>query len=205
MFDFLDIKTSLIIIHLLGVAFGAGGAFASDLIFFKSIKDHRIPTTELGFIELGGRLVWIGLTILILSGIALVLLDPAGYLTSSKLQVKLTIVGIIFLNGLVFHLSHIPRMRKFAGQHLLASKEFMAKSRLLVASGAVSVVSWTVVIALGAIKSIPYNYLTIFGVYVAIISVALLVVWFIVYPRIFPPYAPTKEMEEELQKEVGEK
>ena len=53
MFDFIEIKTVYTILHLFGIAIGAGGAFASDLIFFKSIKDGKLSNTEFGFMEMG--------------------------------------------------------------------------------------------------------------------------------------------------------
>src|SRR3989338_4218171 len=100
MFGFLELKTILLIVHIFGAIVGAGGAFTSDWIFLSSIKDSTINETEIRFIELGSRMVWIGLIILIISGLALFSLAPEQYLASGKFLAKMSIVGILTLNGL---------------------------------------------------------------------------------------------------------
>ncbi|HEX9722090.1 MAG TPA: hypothetical protein VGA53_02395, partial [Candidatus Paceibacterota bacterium] len=109
--DFIEIKTIYLIFHLFGIAIGAGGAFASDLIFFKSVKDGRLSATEFGFMELGGKMVWVGLAILVISGVLLFSLNPETYIVSSKFQLKMTVVAIIIANGIVLHLSFIPKLK----------------------------------------------------------------------------------------------
>lgn len=159
--------------HLIGVALGAGGAYVSDAMFFSSVKDAKISPTELRFLHIGSRLVWVGLAILIFSGIGLFSLDPVTYLASSKFLVKMTIILIIFLNGLVFHFAHLDRIRRHVGEHFPSSDEFMRKRPILMASGAVSFVSWTSAIVLGALSSLSFSYLEIMSVYAVITLAAI--------------------------------
>ncbi len=173
--EILDTKTILTIAHLFGVIVGAGGAYMSDLMFFTSIKDERIESTEFKFMRLGSRMVWLGLGIILISGIGLFLTNPEGYLASSKFLAKMTIVGIIFMNGLFFHFTHLPRMRRHQNHHLPSSDEFSRKAHLLVASGALSFISWTTSIIFGALKSIPYSYGEIMSGYLLIVAVAICV------------------------------
>jgi hypothetical protein len=56
MFEFIDAKTVAVIFHLFGVALGAGGAFMSDAMFFKTIEDLAISTTEIRFLKLGSKI-----------------------------------------------------------------------------------------------------------------------------------------------------
>ena len=86
--SFLDQKTIFTIIHILGVALGAGGAYVSDMIFMSSIKDQRISKTEMRFLTLGSFFVWTGLITLIISGTGMFLTDTEGYLSSSKFLAK---------------------------------------------------------------------------------------------------------------------
>src|SRR3989344_4267080 len=125
MLDFIEAKTIYVILHLLGAVIGMGGAFASDAIFFSSVRDGKISDTEMRFIRLGGRMVWVGLAIIIVSGFLLFSLNTERFLNSSKFMAKMTIVAIIVINGAIFHLVHIPRLHKHAGQHLPSSDEFM--------------------------------------------------------------------------------
>ncbi len=173
--EFIDQKTIYLIAHIFGVALGAGGAFASDTMFFSTIKDGRIQKHELRFMKLGGRLVWLGLAVLFVSGILLVLTDPTGYLSSSKFLAKISIVGVIVLNGIIFHFIHIPHIHNHLGLKFADSPTFVKRAPLLMASGAISVTSWISTVILGMLKNIPYGYEQIMGLYLALLGTAVLV------------------------------
>lgn len=173
--DWIDDKTLWTILHLLGVALGAGGAYMSDLMFLSAIKDEKVNKTEMRFLRLGSLSVWIGLTALIVSGIGLFSLNPEGYLASTKFLAKMSIVFIIFLNGMLFHYWHLPRIDRHIDEHFPSSDEFMRLKPYLVSSGAVSVISWTFALILGAMKSVPYSYLNIMSLYALVIVVGIVV------------------------------
>ncbi len=164
-----DIKTIATIIHVFGAVLGAGGAYLSDAMFFSSVKDEKISRTELRFLRIGSRFVWIGLLILVLSGFVLFFLDTQKYLASSKFLAKATIVLIIIINGIIFHRVHLPRIHRHAGHHFPSSDEFMRHRPLLLASGAISFLSWTTVLILGKLKSVPLSYSTIMLAYLILI------------------------------------
>ncbi len=173
MFDFLEIKTIYTIIHLFGIAVGAGGVFASDLIFFKSIKDGQVSATEFGFMELGSRMVWAGLVILVVSGLFLFLLDPDKYLASSKFLAKITIVAIIIANGILLHFKFIPGLKKCIGESATPIGEYMRKNPFVLVSGVMSGVSWSSALILGALRQVPYSYWIILSVYVAVLLLGI--------------------------------
>jgi hypothetical protein len=56
-----EFKIIWTILHLIGVAVGAGGAFAADYTFFQSVRDRKITKTEMSFIENSSKMVWLGL------------------------------------------------------------------------------------------------------------------------------------------------
>jgi hypothetical protein len=175
--DFLgtfDQKTISTIFHIFGVALGAGGAYVSDAIFFSSIKDEKISKTEMRFITIGSTFVWVGLALLILSGIGIFLVDTEKYLDSGKFLAKMNIVFVILVNGIVFHSSHLPRIRRHVDHHFPSSDEFMRKKPLLIISGAISFTSWSFALVLGALNKIPFSYSTIMSVYISVILVAIL-------------------------------
>ena len=144
----------------------------SDSMFLKSLKDLKISKTEMGFLQMGSVMVWLGLIILIVSGSLLFSLDSDRYLNSDKFLAKMTIVGIILLNGLFLHVSLIPRLRRHIGGYLPSSDEFMRKRPLLFTSGAISVVSWLSALTLGALHKVPWSYAEIMGVYLLMLLVA---------------------------------
>lgn len=174
MFDFIELKTIYVIGHIFGAILGAGGAFTSDAMFFSTIRDGKINKDELRFMKLGSKLVWLGFIILVISGIFLITTDPVKYLNSSKLLVKITIVGIIFINGLIFHLIHIPHIEKHMGFKLISSKSFMKKASFIMISGAVSMTSWVCTVILGTLRSVPYSYTEILSFYILLIIVAVI-------------------------------
>lgn len=167
--------TTFLILHLFGVAIGAGGAYLSDVLFFQSIKNRHISQTELRFLGLGSRTVWIGLFLLILSGLGLFLLDIEKYLGSSKFLAKMSIVGIIFLNGLLFEFIHFGKLRFHSGKHLYSMEKFLAKSPSLMISGIVSITSWSFALVLGILPSVPYSYITIMIFYFMVIFGSIIV------------------------------
>ena len=161
------------IIHVLGVVFGAGGAFASDLMFFSTVRDKKISKTELRFMRLGSTMVWVGLGILALSGLAMFLTAPDVYAASSKFQLKMTVVAVIVINGLVFHRFHIPRMKRHAGSHLPSSDEFMRNRHWLLISGGISSSSWLTAFLLGSLRSIPLTYSQGLLLYAVLLAIAI--------------------------------
>ena len=168
----MDIYTLLIITHLFGVALGVGGAFVSDLMFFKSVRDQKISGTEIEFLKLGSIAVWAGLALLVVSGTGLFLLDTEQYIASSKFLAKMTIVAVIIINGIVFHTIHIPRIMRHMDHHFPSSDEFMRKRSFLIMSGAVSATSWPCALILGALRDVSYSYTTIMIIYITLLLTA---------------------------------
>ena len=171
-FSFVEPKTLYLIGHLIGIAMGAGGAIISDLLFLKAARDGKITKTEMGFIELGGYAVTFGLLLLIVSGGLLFSLDAARYLASSKFLVKMTVVAVLIANGILLHAVHIPRLKRTVGKEIATPKNKRWKI-ILIASGALSAVSWVSAVILGAFKSIPHPYESILGVYLGTLVLGL--------------------------------
>jgi len=188
---FMDTKTLITIIHLLGVAFGVGGAFMSDLMFFRTVKDKEISKTEMDFLHLGSILVWTGLFLLVASGVALFFLDPQYYLNSSKFLAKMSIVGILIINGVLLHIIQIPLLKRHIGHHFPSSDEFIRKRLFLLGSGVVSMVSWVSALILGALRNVPYSYQTIMTIY-AILVLFGLFVSFLLRDKIIPMHKKSR-------------
>lgn len=162
----LGIRDFYLLLHIFGAIIGAGGAYVSDIIFLSSVKDKVISKTELRFMKIGSIFVWTGLVILIITGLLIFSTNTSLYLDSSKFLIKVFIVFVILLNGLVFHLVHLPRIDRHVDHHYPSSDEFSRKKKLLVASGVVSVTSWTLTVILGSLPSIPFSFLEALSYYI---------------------------------------
>jgi YVTN family beta-propeller protein len=173
--DILQLQTIFLVIHLLGVALGAGGAFASDGAFFSSIKDKKVSNDELGILKILSSMTWFGLLLLIISGVGMFSLNPVELSASAKFLAKMTIVAVILMNGIVFHLIHLP----FIGKHLnkaLVKKESLNKMKdtpWMIVSGVVSLVSWFVAIILGALRNVQLSYIDITGIYLGLVALGI--------------------------------
>lgn len=174
MFDFIDTKTIYTIAHVFGTIIGAGGAFVSDGMFFETVRDGRITKRELDFMNLGGKFVWLGLLVLLISGIFLVSTNPAHYFASEKFIAKVIIVAIIAINGVVFHMIHIPHIRNHLGVKLRESETFLKKYSFIIISGALSLVSWIFTVILGSLRHVPYSVIDILSVYILCVLCAVI-------------------------------
>lgn len=172
--EWIDEKNIYTIIHFFGVAFGAGGAFMSDFMFLASSKDRVLDSGELRMLRTGSRVTWAGLILLIISGALLFSLHPEGYAASSKFITKMIIVLILTINGIIFHIVHLPRMRKLVGKKMTTSVLFKKHSRGMYMSGAISVVSWTFALVLGGLRMIPISVSLALMIYTAVVIMALL-------------------------------
>jgi len=151
----------LAMIHVFGVILGAGAAFTSDFLFIRSVRDGRISEDELKLLRGASGLVWLGLLVIVVSGAWIFSSSPQEHLASAKFLAKMTVVAVIIANGLMFHFRHLPVMTRTVGQVLSASPEFVKNKPLLLASGAVSGVSWLSAFLLGSLRSVSATYLEI--------------------------------------------
>ncbi|MEK7613678.1 MAG: hypothetical protein AAB439_02270 [Patescibacteria group bacterium] len=184
--SFVEPKTVFLILHLVGLALGVGGALISDAMFFKAIKDKRIIKTEMEFLRLGSWSVGLGLMLLVFSGLGMFMLDHERYLASSKFLAKMSVVAILIVNGVVLHQLQIPYLMKITEKHSSTLAAFSKTRTWFIVGGVVSIVSWLSALTLGAFRSIPWSYGNIMMVYLAVLALGL-VVAYVLRDVLFPP------------------
>ena len=59
-----DLKTSLIVLHLIGLTFGAGGAWISDLLILRFLQIEPISQEKLNIVRFLTKIVTAGLVLL---------------------------------------------------------------------------------------------------------------------------------------------
>ncbi|MBI4449887.1 hypothetical protein HY634_02405 [Candidatus Uhrbacteria bacterium] len=170
------LHTIATMVHLMGTAIGIGSATVSDVLFFRFLRDYRISREEQRVLSTLHPLFWTALGILVLSGIVLIAADPTRYLASSKLQLKLIVVGVIILNGIFLNFVVSPRLRRisFGGAHLGHHPgELHHLRHAAFASGAISLTSWYIALVLGSLRSIPLSLTTGLLTYVGVLAAAV--------------------------------
>lgn len=161
-------------LHLVGFALGVGGITVSSILFFRFLKDFKISPSEDKVLKTISQVVWLGLFLVILSGIGLYVPKMEMLNESPVFLVKMVVVLIIILNGAFLDLVISPKLIKisFKGSGLVSKIQRMRS--MAFASGAVALVSWYSAFILGTIENIPLSTTHIFSIYFALIVLAII-------------------------------
>jgi len=181
-FDFLqDYRRALLGVHLLGLALGLGGATATDFFFFRFLRDLRISKTESSNLQALSQVIWFGLVLLIVSGLALFFADPVRLAASSKFLVKVVAVAVIVVNGAFLNLSITPKLIhiSFGDPHKHQQGELRHDRRLAFALGGISLSSWYTAFVLGLMRQVPLSLGALLLIYLAVLVVAITVSQFL--------------------------
>ncbi len=173
---FQEFKIVSIVVHVIGVVFGMGGALVSDLLFSFFSKDKELNNTEISILVILKKVVLYGLYIIIVSGAAIFLSDIERYTHSTKFLAKMSILSILLVNGVI--------LNKYIWPHVLNRNFFtLDKERnirkLAFVCGAISVISWLSLCTLGVIKKLNMSYWSIILIYALIILFGMIVSLFI--------------------------
>lgn len=111
----LDGKTLLIIFHFIGLAFGAGGAWISDLIIIRFLQFETISEEKLKLATFLTHLVTIGLCILWVTELNFIihyaLFEPEKVF-NSKVRAIISIATILSINKYCLHRIILPVLQK---------------------------------------------------------------------------------------------
>lgn len=155
--------------HLLGLVLGLGGALLADYTVLTRGIIRPVSAYTLQQMHLLSRITALGLTLLWVSGAAIIAASVAAnpdYLSNQKLWAKLIIVLVLTLNGVIIHTTILPALQAANGRRLFAGASGYATA-LFTLGGSVSAVSWFAPLLLA--KAAALNYVTpakdIIGVY----------------------------------------
>ena len=192
----MDAILLLLVVHLVGTIIAVGGATMSDALFFRSIKNRRISLDEYNLLHEAGKVIWGGLALAIISGAGMVLLEylAAGSVARLGLgffQLKVLLVGVVIVNGVVFHTRVLPFVKKHL-QKDMRERLFVKKYWLFALTGSISIVSWWSIVLLALIKpALSFAYLL--NVYLVAVVFAALFSYLIFAHQLFA----TREIKED--------
>jgi hypothetical protein len=169
----MDLHTILVTLHLIGFAFGVGGATVSDVVFLKSIKNGTVSKDQFELIKTVSTVVWASVVLLLVTGTTLMALQQyeIGEVPRfgwSFFQLKLVAFFAAVLNGIVFHFLVFPSIKKSVGKSF-RTKQMKRKYPLFAFTGGVSVVSWYTAFLMVALGSffIQFPFSWLLGGYLA--------------------------------------
>lgn len=152
--ELVDWPTFLKISHLIGIVLGVGAVSFIDFFFIRAAKNGKIEPNEVEPIRLLTPFLRLGLIILILSGFGYFLLfrltGHEDRLLNPRFLAKITVVGVIVINGLLLETKKIP----------------------IAVGGPISSASWYTAFILGAWRTLSLSYLAIMGAYLVVILMA---------------------------------
>lgn len=164
----------LLVIHIIGTVLGVGGATISDLIFFKATKDEKMDSHEWGILRAVSKVIWVGLALAIISGIGFLL--QMDDISNPKIWAKVTIIGVIFLNGVFLHWKIFPLFASMVGKKI-SNTQFAENMTTVFTSGAISITSWYIVLILGTWRGLnnTLSYWQILCAYIVILMFGIAV------------------------------
>src|SRR3989344_2887880 len=164
---FQEIKTPATILHVVGIVFGMGGAFVSDILFSFFSIDKKLNDTETSTLSVLSRIIFYSLILITLSGAVIFLSDTEKYLSSAKFLAKMSILAVLLINGYILN-------KKF-----FKLKRERGVRRLAFVCGAISVTSWLSVFTLGILDSLNMTYFSIISLYLLITFLGVIVSLFV--------------------------
>lgn len=170
-----EYKKVSVILHMLAVIVGMGSALISDILFNNFMKDKKIRIQEDRILSTLSYVIWVSLFFIVVSGIFLFLSDPLYYAHSVKFLVKMTIVGVVILNGYAFGRIVHPALRKINFSDANTHHKYVRIRKLSFAFGAISLSSWLSAFVLGMLGHIPLTYLEAIAGYIVICCGGILV------------------------------
>lgn len=148
-------KVLWVVIHNIGFILGVGAATITDIFFFRFLKDNIITQEEKETMDTLSAVIWAGLAVLIVSGLALYLPEQSRLATSPKFLIKVVVIGVIVFNGFLLNMIVAPNMRRLSFEGSTPEKRFR---RLAFALGGISFTSWYLAFFLGSLRKIPINF-----------------------------------------------
>jgi hypothetical protein len=148
----------MLTLHVLGVAFGMGGAIMLDVILLRPLCRAVIGSAEVICARFLCNFVRFGLVLLWASGLAMISFAPDGpvsVLANPKLQAKLIIVAALTLNGLLIEGIALPLVERNQDGRLFDGVGETRRT-IILASATVSTVSWIAPFVLGMMRELNF-------------------------------------------------
>ncbi len=174
----LHLKTFLTVAHLLGLTIGLGGATILDFLLCRLvIRGRAIQQSDADLIHVISQLVSCALVVLWISGISFFIqywIDSPGQFDNPKWYAKVAIVVVLTLNGVLLHARVLPIVRRRVGLKLFDGLQ-PREQFLMLACGAVSVISWYTPFFLGISKEMSFSVSasSIVAVYATLVIAAI--------------------------------
>lgn len=161
-------------LHMLAFAIGVGGATITDILFMKFLSDFEITKDEQNILQILSQIIWIGISLAVISGIGLYLPNMEVLNQTPKFLLKTVVVAVIIINGAFLNLYVSPKLIhlswKKSTMHVLS---VVRLRRTAFALGGISFVSWYSAFLLGFLKQTPFSFSEMLWIYLGLLIIAV--------------------------------
>ncbi len=169
---FSEYKNYFLMVHIVSATLGVVVALGTDILFSFYSLDKKLTVKEVGRLDFISKTIWLLLTLIILSGLAIFLSDPLTYIASAKFLAKMSVVAVITINGYVLYRVVQPHLRH---RGFLTGKSEQRVRQIAFVCGAISLTSWLSAFGLALAKNITLTYGELIGIYGVIVIGAIIV------------------------------
>ena len=143
----MDSHDILQIIHMLGLAWGLGAVTVNMILMMNAEKNPETAPVIMGLAPKVGKLIWIALGLLAISGIGLAF-EGVDYIDRTLLIVKIALVAVLVVGGLVLLFVMLPKMQGLAPKGAPPSAEFLSLKKKVMGLGMLNVILWYAIFVL---------------------------------------------------------
>jgi len=165
------------VLLMVGLALGVGGATITDVLFLKFLRDFRISPFEADVLRTLSQISWLGLGIVVISGVILYVPMLGAGSGMGLLTLKLVILAIISVNALFYYLYVSPKLMSVSFQHhasVAIRHELHRLRRVAFALGAISLTTWYTALILAMTFPVTVNAWWFFGTYILVLAATIL-------------------------------
>ena len=162
--------TKVLVIHIISVMIAVGTVTVTDYLHILGLRNPKLERQTLFVFPHLSNLIRLALLAIYITGTMMVLARPE-ILSSPLFWVKLTLVGIVTVNGFILHHVIFPRIEKG-----IKKKQYSTQLiRIAAFGGSLSVISWYGIVVLALTKNVGYTPLTFILFYILAAAIAYIV------------------------------
>lgn len=139
------------ILHIVGIAWGVGGATAITLINMQADKKPELSPLRIKLMPVFSKLIGVGMLLLIISGIILKQELSEARVDKEIFPIKMLLVLVLIVNGIYMSFRVIPKMTILAPTDGKPSAEFLKIKQQAKNSGLIGLVLWYAIVVLGVL------------------------------------------------------
>ena len=168
--SYTDLHTAYLLIFSIALGLGLGASALSHVLFLFSGGDGKVSRDEYKMLKVSRIVIWAAILLYGFGGVGLFTLAYESMLGLGIFYASMTIAVILIGNELAFTLRHLPRVRGIRDGDA-------ALDAFVLESGAVTVVSWALLMFHHVIYRTDIGYFAFMAIYTAVLTLVMGLTW----------------------------